>query len=49
MKINPKQLEKMARKMGIQTQEIPAEEVIIKMKDKELVISNPQVSHNSCN
>lgn len=44
MKINPKQMEKMMKQMGIQTQEIPAEEVIIKSADKELVITNPQIS-----
>lgn len=44
MKINPRQLEKMAKKMGIQTEEIPADEVIIKQGEKELVVSNPQVS-----
>ena len=44
MKINPKQLEKMAKKMGIQSAEIEAEEVIIKTKKGEIVITNPQVS-----
>jgi len=44
MKINPKQLEKMAKKMGIQSTEVDAEEVIIKTKKGEIVISNPQVS-----
>jgi nascent polypeptide-associated complex subunit alpha len=44
MKINPKQLERMAKRMGIQTQTIDAEEVIIKTPDKDIVISNPQVS-----
>ncbi|MBW1838922.1 MAG: nascent polypeptide-associated complex protein [Deltaproteobacteria bacterium] len=44
MKINPKQLEKMAKQMGIQTAEIEAEEVIIKTKKGEIIITNPQVS-----
>ena len=44
MKINPKQLEKMARKMGIQAIPIEAEEVIIKTSDKDIIIRNPQVS-----
>ena len=44
MKINPKQMEKMMKQMGIQTVEIPATEVIIKTHEKELIISNPQVS-----
>ena len=44
MKINPKQLEKMAKKMGIETKPIDATEVIIRTPDREIVISNPQVS-----
>lgn len=44
MKINPKQLEKMARKMGMQMEQIEAEEVVIKTPEKEIVVSNPQVS-----
>lgn len=44
MKINPRQLEKIARKMGMQMASIPAEEVIIKTADKDIVISNPEVS-----
>ena len=37
-------MEKMMKQMGIQTVEIPATEVIIKTPEKELIISNPQVS-----
>ena len=44
MKINPKQIEKAMKKMGIQSQDIPANEVIIRTPDKEIVIANPQVS-----
>lgn len=44
MRINPRQLEKMAKKMGMQMQEIEAEEVIIRTPDKDLVIRNPNVS-----
>ena len=44
MKINPRQLEKMAKRMGIQASPIEAEEVIIRTQDKEIIISNPQVS-----
>lgn len=44
MKINPKQLEKMARRMGIETRAIEAKEVIIRTGEKEIVISNPQVT-----
>ena len=39
-----RQMEKMMKQMGIQSDEIPAEEVIIKGKDKEIVISNPKVT-----
>ncbi|MBU4502062.1 MAG: nascent polypeptide-associated complex protein [Nanoarchaeota archaeon] len=42
-KINPKQMEKAMKKMGVKQEEIPAIEVIIKTEDKELVIKNPQV------
>lgn len=44
MKINPRQLEKMAKRMGIQSAQIDAEEVIIKTKDKDIVIHNPSVA-----
>ena len=44
MKINPRQLEKMARKMGIQSVQIDAEEVIIRTEDKDIVIRNPSVA-----
>lgn len=44
MKINPKQMERMMRQMGIQATNIEAEEVVIKTPEKEIVISNPQVS-----
>ena len=37
-------MEKAMRQMGIQTVEIPATEVIIKTPEKDLIISNPQVS-----
>lgn len=44
MKLNPKQIEKAMKRMGIQSQEIQAEEVIIKTPEKDIVISNPHVS-----
>ncbi|HLD42161.1 MAG TPA: nascent polypeptide-associated complex protein [archaeon] len=44
MKINPKMLEQAMKKMGIKSEEIPAEEVIIKTAEKELVVLNPQVT-----
>jgi nascent polypeptide-associated complex subunit alpha len=42
--INPRQMQQMMRKMGIQQVEIPATEVIIRTPDKEIVVLNPQVS-----
>jgi len=42
--MNPKLLKQAMKRMGIQQVEIPAVEVIIKCKDKDLVIKNPQVS-----
>ena len=44
MKINPRQMEKMMKKMGIQSVSIDAEEVIIRTPDKDIVVKNPQVS-----
>jgi nascent polypeptide-associated complex subunit alpha len=44
MKISPKQLEKMAKRMGIQSTTIEAEEVVIRTPDKEIVIHNPSVA-----
>ncbi|MBU1203904.1 MAG: nascent polypeptide-associated complex protein [Nanoarchaeota archaeon] len=42
--MNPRQMQGMMKKLGIKQQEIDAEEVVIKLKDKELIIRNPQVS-----
>ncbi len=44
MKINPRQLEKMAKRMGIETHNIEASEVIIRTPGKDIIISNPQVA-----
>jgi len=44
MKISPKQIEKMAKRMGIEAKPIDATEVIIRTPGKDIVISNPQVS-----
>ncbi len=44
MKINPKQLEKMAKQMGVQSTAIDAEEVIIRTRESDIIIRNPQVS-----
>lgn len=42
--MNPKKMQQMMKKMGMQQIDIPAVEVIIKTADKELVITEPQVS-----
>ncbi|MBI2508399.1 nascent polypeptide-associated complex protein [Candidatus Woesearchaeota archaeon] len=42
-KINPKQMEKMMKQLGVKQEEIDAEEVVIKCRDKELIIKNPSV------
>lgn len=39
-----RQMEKMMKQMGIQAEEIEASEVIIKARDREIVISEPQVT-----
>ena len=42
--MNPRKMQQMMRQLGIQQQDIPATEVIIKLPDKELVISSPSVA-----
>ena len=42
--VNPRQMRQAMKKLGIQQEEIEAKEVIIRLEDKEIVISNPQVS-----
>lgn len=42
--MNPREMQKAMKRLGIRQEEIDAEEVIIKMQDKDLVIKNPQVS-----
>jgi len=44
MKLNQREIEKMARRMGIQTSPVEAKEVIIRTEDSDIVIANPQVS-----
>ena len=44
MKINPRQLEKAMKQMGMQTKQIDADEVIIKTADMDIVINNPNVT-----
>lgn len=42
--LNPRDVEKVMKKMGIKQESIDANEVIIKCADKDLVIKQPQVS-----
>ena len=42
--INPKQMEKMAKQMGMQMDNLDAIEVIIKTPEKDIIIKNPQVT-----
>ena len=42
--MNPRKMAQMMKKMGVNQQEIDAEQVIIKCKDKEIIITNPQVA-----
>lgn len=43
-KMNPKQMKKMMRQMGMKMEELPASEVVIRLADGDLVIKNPSVS-----
>jgi len=42
--LNPKQMKKMMKQMGIEMEEVDAEEVIIKTSDVELIFKNPSVT-----
>ena len=42
--INPKQMEKAMKQLGMKQEAIEAEEVVIRCNDKEIVIRNPDVS-----
>ena len=41
--MNPRMMRQAMKKMGISQEEIPANEVIIKTNDKEIVITSPSV------
>lgn len=41
--INPRQMQQMMRKMGVQQEDIDAQEVIIKCSDRIITIKNPSV------
>jgi len=42
-KPDPKKLEKMMKKLNLNVQEIPAEVVVIKTKQKNIIISKPEI------
>jgi len=42
--MNPRDVQRAMKKLGIKQEEIEANEVIIRTDDKEIVIANPQVS-----
>jgi alpha-NAC-related protein len=42
--MNPKKVEKLMKKLNINVQEIPAEMVVIKCKNKNIIISKPEVT-----
>ncbi len=42
--MNPRMMKQAMKKMGIKQIEVPATEVIIKCPDKDIVITDPQVS-----
>ncbi len=42
--MNPRKMNQMMRKMGIQQQPIPAEKVIVIMGDKQLIFDSPDLS-----
>jgi len=42
--MNPRQMRMAMKKLGIQQEEIAAKEVIIQLEDKEIIISNPNVT-----
>ena len=42
--MNPRDMQKAMKRLGIKQEEIDAQEVIIKTTDKEIIIHNPQVS-----
>ena len=41
--LDPKKLQGMMKQLGMSQEEIPAEEVIIKTKDKDIIIKEPHV------
>ena len=42
--MNPREMQKAMKRLGIRQEEIEAEEVIIRLEDKDIIIKNPNVS-----
>ena len=42
--MNPREMQKAMKRLGIKQEEMDAQEVTIKTADKEIIIHNPQVS-----
>jgi len=42
--MNPRKMQQMMKQLGIQQVDIPATEVIIKTKDKNIIVTNPSVA-----
>jgi nascent polypeptide-associated complex subunit alpha len=42
--MNPRKMQQMMKRMGIQQVDIPATEVIIRSEDKEIIITEPSVA-----
>ena len=42
--LNPKDMQKAMKRLGIKQEEIEAYEVVIRCKDRDLIVRNPQVS-----
>ncbi len=42
--VNPRQMKKMMRQMGMEMKELSAKEVVIRLEDSEIVIAGPSVS-----
>ncbi len=42
--VNPRQMKKMMQQMGMKTEELDAQEVVIKLQDRNIVIENPSVT-----
>jgi nascent polypeptide-associated complex subunit alpha len=41
--MNPRQMQQMMQKMGMQQVDVPAEQVIVRLADKDIIFDNPQL------